>query len=56
MLAVELFGIKTKGPMAPDLSLEGQRPAEYVFSAHVQNAMAKIKHAPKVVELEDAGE
>jgi hypothetical protein len=29
--------------MAPDISLAGQRSAEYVFSAHVEQAMARIK-------------
>ncbi len=56
MLSLGLTGIKTSGKMAPDLSLANQRPAEYVFSAHVQNAMTKLKHAPKVAELEDAAD
>lgn len=41
-LAQTLRGIRTTGPMAPDISLEGQRPAEYVFSRHVETAMARI--------------
>jgi hypothetical protein len=45
---VALRGPRTEGPMAPDISLANQRPAEYVFSAHVQKAMDRIKHAPKV--------
>ncbi len=40
-------GIRTTGPMAPDISLEGQRPAEYVFSRHVQEAVARLRHKPK---------
>jgi hopanoid biosynthesis associated radical SAM protein HpnH len=56
MLGVELFGVKTTGPMSPDLPLDQQRPAEYVFSAHVQTAMEKLKHSPKVSELEDAAD
>ncbi|MGH7153303.1 MAG: adenosyl-hopene transferase HpnH, partial [Acetobacteraceae bacterium] len=36
-------GIRTDGPMAPEISLEGQRPAEYVFSRHVEQAMARIR-------------
>jgi len=43
-----LRGPRTEGPMAPDISLENQRPAEYVFSGHVQKAMDRLKHAPKV--------
>jgi hopanoid biosynthesis associated radical SAM protein HpnH len=41
--AQALRGIRTEGPMAPDISLANQRPAEYVFSRHVENAMASIK-------------
>src|SRR5581483_8639034 len=36
---VALRGPKTEGPMAPEIPLDKQRPAEYVFSAHVQKAM-----------------
>jgi hypothetical protein len=35
-------GVRTEGPMAPEISLDGQRPAQYVFSRHVQQALAKI--------------
>jgi len=45
---VALRGPKTDGPMAPEIPLDRQRPAEYVFSAHVQTAMERLKHAPKV--------
>jgi hopanoid biosynthesis associated radical SAM protein HpnH len=47
MLKVEMFGIKTTGSMAPDLSLKNQRPAEYVFSRHVEEKMAQLKHQPQ---------
>jgi hopanoid biosynthesis associated radical SAM protein HpnH len=43
-LAVALNGITTEGEMAPEISLENQRPAEYVFSAHVEQALGRIKH------------
>jgi len=33
--AVALFGVRTEGPMAPDIALENQRPAEYVFDENV---------------------
>ena len=29
--------------MAPEIPLEHQRPAEYVFSRHVEQAMAMLK-------------
>ncbi len=36
-------GIRTDGPMAPELSLEGQRPAEYVYSHRVETMIARIR-------------
>ncbi|MEF3367141.1 adenosyl-hopene transferase HpnH [Methylocystis sp. 9N] len=33
--AVALFGVRTEGPLAPDISLENQRPAEYVFDENI---------------------
>src|SRR6476659_6779775 len=47
-----LAGIKTAGPMAPDISLDRQRAAEYVFSKHVQQKLAEIAKAearPKTI-------
>jgi len=41
--AQALRGIRTEGPMAPDISLDRQRPADYVFSRHVEQAMERIK-------------
>ena len=35
-------GVRTTGPMAPEISLDGQRPAEYVFSLHVEQMLARI--------------
>ncbi|WP_298284435.1 adenosyl-hopene transferase HpnH [Acidocella sp.] len=40
-----LQGIKTDGPMAPDIDLTHARPAEYVFSKHVETKMAEIHEA-----------
>jgi hopanoid biosynthesis associated radical SAM protein HpnH len=37
-----LRGIRTTGEMAPEIPLERQRPAEYVFSRHVEEAMARL--------------
>jgi hopanoid biosynthesis associated radical SAM protein HpnH len=48
VMKVALRGPDTEAPMAPDIPLDKQRPAEWVFSAHVQKAMDRIKHAPKV--------
>src|SRR5262245_34878299 len=40
-----LAGIKTTGPMAPDIPIAGQRPAQYLFSKHVQHQLAEIAEA-----------
>ena len=44
-LKVALRGVKTEGPMAPDVSLENQRPAEYVFASNVQAKLSDIRKA-----------
>ncbi len=43
-LGVALSGIRTDGAMADEIPLEGQRPAEYVFSRHVEQAMERLQH------------
>ncbi|HEX5328379.1 MAG TPA: adenosyl-hopene transferase HpnH [Acetobacteraceae bacterium] len=40
-------GIRTDGPMAPDIPLDGARPAEFVFSRHVDQAVARIRAAKR---------
>ncbi len=52
---VALRGPRTEGPMAPEIDLSKQRPAEYVFSRHVQEKMAVLKHKPKA-EIADAAD
>jgi hypothetical protein len=52
---VAMFGPRTAGPMAPEIPLEGARPAEYVFSRHVQDKMAALKHK-KPGEMADAAD
>jgi hypothetical protein len=42
---VALRGVKTEGEMAPEINLEGQRPAQYVFSGHVEKAMERLAAA-----------
>jgi hopanoid biosynthesis associated radical SAM protein HpnH len=44
-LKVALRGVRTDGPMAPEIPLEKQRPAEYVFSRHVERKLAEITEA-----------
>lgn len=43
-MRVALRGVRTDGPMAPDIPLEGQRPAEYVFSRHVEIKLEQIRN------------
>src|SRR3954451_1937264 len=42
-LKISLKGVRTEGAMAPDVSLENQRPAQYVFSRHVQDALKRLE-------------
>lgn len=43
-LKVFMRGVATEGPMAPEIPLEGQRPAEYVFEKQVR---ALVQAAPE---------
>ena len=40
---VALRGVKTEGDMVPEINLDNQRPAEYVFKSHVDKMLADIK-------------
>src|SRR5262249_7317424 len=40
-----LRGPRTEGRMAPEISLEGQRPAQYVFSTQVAQKLSEIRVA-----------
>jgi hopanoid biosynthesis associated radical SAM protein HpnH len=46
-LKVALLGVGTQGPMAPEIPLDNQRPAEFVFSRHVEHELASISAAKK---------
>jgi hopanoid biosynthesis associated radical SAM protein HpnH len=57
LLKVGLRGLRTTGPMSKDIPLDKQRPAEYVYTRHVADAMAKIAHrkpTPEDAEVEPA--
>src|SRR5437763_3077416 len=41
-LKVAMFGPRTQGAMAPEISLDKQRPAEFVFSRHVEHELAEM--------------
>ena len=42
MATLALKGIRTEGPMAKDIPLDNQRPAEFMFSRHVEQRMAEL--------------
>jgi hypothetical protein len=42
-LGVMLRGVRTDGPMAPEIPLDRQRPAKFVFSSHVERKLASIR-------------
>lgn len=42
-LGVAVRGVRTAGPMMPEIDLSRQRPAEYVFSRHVAQKLDEIR-------------
>ncbi|MCZ6483219.1 MAG: DUF3463 domain-containing protein, partial [Alphaproteobacteria bacterium] len=42
-LKVALSGIDTEREMAPEISLDGQRPAEYVFKQNVEKTLSELR-------------
>ena len=46
-LRVAINGVTTEGEMVPEIPLENQRPAEYVFSRHVEQSLERIRHQKK---------
>ena len=42
-LVSTMKGIKTEGDMAPEIPLDRQRPAQYVFSRHVDQKLTEIR-------------
>ena len=50
--AVALRGVKTSGPMAPEIPLDNQRPPEFVFARHVEHKIAEIRQAKAPAEAE----
>jgi hypothetical protein len=38
-------GARTSGPMTPEIPLDRQRPARYMFSRHVEQKLADIREA-----------
>ena len=44
-LRVAVQGVRTDGAMAPEIPLNHQRPAQYVFSRHVEREVAKLRES-----------
>jgi hypothetical protein len=42
-LMIGLRGIKTEGDMAPEISLDNQRPAQYIFDGQVQQKLSEMR-------------
>jgi hopanoid biosynthesis associated radical SAM protein HpnH len=42
-LGVLMRGVRTEGPMAQDIPVDKQRPAEFVFAKHVDERLAEIR-------------
>jgi hypothetical protein len=56
-IAASLRGPRTEGPMAPEIDLTRQRPADYVFSRHVQQMVDRLRHTkPAVPDIVDAAD
>lgn len=56
LAAVALKGVKVDGPMAPEISLAKQRPAEFMFSRHVEKKLAEIDAAETWAQKPNAAE
>jgi hopanoid biosynthesis associated radical SAM protein HpnH len=41
-LKIALFGVRTEGPMAPEISLANQRPAQYNFAKQVEKTLTEL--------------
>jgi len=55
-LAVSLRGVRTEGPMAPEIPLDRQRPAQFVFKRHVEHKLKEIRDAKAQAEPSVAAE
>jgi hopanoid biosynthesis associated radical SAM protein HpnH len=42
-MMIGLRGVKTEGPMAPEIDMSKQRPAQYVFDSNVQLTMSEMR-------------
>jgi hopanoid biosynthesis associated radical SAM protein HpnH len=56
MISVALRGIRTEGPMAPEIPLQNQRPAAFLHSLHVERETQRIEKAEERPERLTAAE
>jgi hopanoid biosynthesis associated radical SAM protein HpnH len=56
LAALALTGMKLDGPMAAEIPLDRQRPAEYVFSRHVAEKLAALEKAEAGPQASDAAQ
>jgi hopanoid biosynthesis associated radical SAM protein HpnH len=48
LLSLAINGIRTRGPMSPDIALDRQRPADYVFARQVEAKLSEIGEAKPI--------
>jgi hypothetical protein len=53
---VAMRGVRTSGPMAPEIDLSKQRPAQYIFSEQVQKKLSEIRHDEAAAAKEKAAQ
>ncbi len=53
-LKVALRGVRTEGEMAPEIAMENQRPAAYVFDGQVQQKLSEIRKAEAEAKVKKA--
>jgi hypothetical protein len=51
---VSLRGIKTSGPMAPEIDMSKQRPAQYIFAEQVEKKLSDIRRDEAAAAQEKA--
>ncbi len=55
-LKVALFGVNTEGPFAPDIPLDRQRPAEFLYTEQVERQLGDLIEAETAPETATAAE
>jgi hypothetical protein len=47
-------GVRTDGPMAPEIPLDRQRPANFVHSHHVETTLAKVRRKDASIKASES--